>query len=252
MRPEGKLLGAKPSSPEKLRRVLRLSKYTDASFTEFVPPGFDWFRFVLDYADLNDRLGDCVVAAMAKMARAWGVNVEGPTAPTPSITDADILDVYRNGAGYDPARPETDQGWDLLSALSYWQRIGIAGHKIGAYAAVDPDHPFQLRAATYLFGGVFAGFMLPNSIWNQEVWDVVPNDGGLAGGHCVTIQGVDRKGNFVGRTWGAAQPMTPRFVGKYCFEAYAIQSPEYLRAGKTIAGVNVAEWNADLEKLRSF
>jgi hypothetical protein len=244
-------LGAKPAIPAKLCRTLKLEHYATAAFAEFVPPEFDWMLDVPDYGDLNDEYGDCVVAAQAKMVRSWTANATGVAA---TITNAQIMEVYMNGAGYIPGRPDTDRGWDLISGLTYWQKIGIGGHRIGAYAALNPLHPRMIRAATYLFGGTYTAFDLPNSIWDQtdagKPWDVVANDGGPAGGHCVTIQAVAANGNPVCRTWGKPQVMTWPFVFKYCTEAYAAIATDYLNGGRTIAGLDVAKLTADLALVR--
>lgn len=244
----GRRLGALPAKPEKLRRVLKLEHFTTSTFGEFVPPGFDWFQGVQDYMDLNDTLGDCVVATQAKMVRSWTANSKfGAIAVT--ITDAEIKRVYMDGAGYNPADPATDQGWDLLSALSYWQRKGIGGHKIGPYASVDPTKPNVMRAAAFLGFGLYIALDLPNSIWSQEVWSVVSHDGGPAGGHCVTIQAVV-DGLPVCRTWGAPQRMTWEFVAKYCTEAYIILSPDCMTNGRTVTGLDVARLTAAMNSLK--
>ena len=239
-------LGALPAKPEKLTRTLKLSNYLDMSqLTEFIPPEFDWFQNVPDFVDLNDSLGDCVVAAEAKHVRSWTQNATGKAA---TITDAQILDVYKNGAGYVPGNPLTDNGWYLLDALAYWQKNGIGGHKIGAYAAINPRHHNMVRAATYLFGGLYIALSLPISAQYQTTWDTVAGSDGIPGGwggHCVTLQAIENDKPIV-RTWGYAQPCTWAFIDKYCDEMYAIISPDYLSGGKTIAGLDIAGLNKDL------
>lgn len=245
--PRDMKLGALPAIPEKQARSLKLAHYLDLSqLTEFIPPEFDWFQGVPDYVDINDRLGDCVVAAEAKHERSWTQNATG-TACT--VRDADILDVYMKGAGYNPNNPATDRGWDLLSALSYWQRIGIAGLKIGAYAAINPRHHMMVRAATYLFGGIYIALELPTSAQSEDVWSSTSDTPGSWGGHCVTIQAI-LNDQPVCRTWGYAQPMTWDFLDRYCSEAYAIISPDYLNGGKTVAGLDIAALNGDLQLVR--
>jgi hypothetical protein len=239
-------LGARKPVPAKLARTLKLANYLDLSqLTEFIPPAFDFFQGVPDSIDLNDTLGICVVAAEAKHTRSWTQNATGNAA---TITNAQILDVYEKGAGYNPSDPSTDQGWDLLSALAYWQKTGIGGHKIGAYAAINPKHHNMVRSATYLFGGLYIALSLPISAQNQTVWDAASGSSGTPGswgGHCVTIQAVENDQPIV-RTWGYAQPCTWAFIDKYCDEVYAIISPDYLSGGKTIAGLDIAGLNKDL------
>lgn len=240
-------LGCRKAIPEKLAKTLKLSHYLDLSqLTEFIPPEFDWFDGVPDSVDLNDRLGDCVVAAQAKHERSWTQNTTG-TACT--VTDAQILDVYEKGAGYNPSDPNTDQGWDLLSALAYWQKTGIAGHKIGAYVAINPKHHMMVRAATYLFGGIYIALALPSTAQDETVWSATSAPPYSWGGHCVTNQ-CFANNQPVCRTWGYPQPMTWAFWDKYCVEAYAIISPDYLSGGKTIAGLDSASLAQDLQIVR--
>ena len=240
--------GCNPSTPKKLARELKVAHYLGAAaFAEFIPPVFRLQQGVPQCMDLNDKLGCCVVATMAKMVRCWTQTATGVAA---TITDADVEDVYRKGAGYNPAKPSTDNGWDLLSQLKYWQRTGIAGHKIGAYANVNPKHEFMMRAACYLFEGLDVALALPLSAQDQEIWDVVDGSSGAAwtwGGHAAPLLGFDADGYGLIETWGMEQRCTPTFLRKYCFEAHCIISPDALDgSGKVIAGLDVDALTADL------
>jgi len=52
-------------------------------------------------------------------------------------------------------------------------------------------------------------------------------------------------------TWGKRQAMTWRFVDKYCTEAYAIISADYLNGGKTLAGLDIEKLKADLVSVQA-
>jgi hypothetical protein len=241
-------LGCVPSSPKALAHELKLAHYVNATVMgEFVPPEFDLFIGVPDSVDLNNKLGDCVVATMAKQVRSWTQNATGTAV---IITDSDILDVYKRGAGYVEGDPNTDNGWDLISQLNWWRKYGIAGHKIEAYASVNPRHPFMMSIATYLFGGLDIALALPVSAQNQEVWDAQGGaDGEPAswGNHCVTLQAKIGERPTV-RTWGYAQPCTWAFIFKHCTEAHAAISKEALTAlGTTPAGLSLDRMMADLK-----
>jgi hypothetical protein len=238
-------LGCNKSDPKKLAKELRLAHYLDASvLTEFIPPVIKQYQGVPQFMDLNDTLGDCVVACMAKMVRGWTFNATGTAA---TVTNQDILTVYEKGAGYNPNDPSTDQGWDLISQLAWWQKTGIAGHKIGAYASINPLHHFMVRAAVYLFGGIDVAFDVPRSINGQTIWDVVSNDGGIEGGHCVNVQGFNAAGNILLETWGYEQEVTWAFWDKYFTEAHAIISPEMLKGTTApITGLDISGLTADL------
>ena len=51
-------------------------------------------------------------------------------------------------------------------------------------------------------------------------------------------------------TWGRVQQMTAQFYAKYCDEAWAILSPEMLKAGKSLEGFDLAQLQADLTALK--
>src|SRR6185312_120177 len=107
---------------------------------------------------------------------------------TPS--DDDIVGAYSAITGYTPSRPETDQGAVELDVLAYWQRTGIAGHQIGAYASLDVLSMDHVRCAVNLFGGVYIGAALPLSAQSQTVWDVVDGpsgESGTWGGHAMAV-----------------------------------------------------------------
>ena len=243
-------LGGNPSDPKKLVTELKLAHYVDlAAFTEFVPPEFDLFIDVPDFMDLNDNLGTCVVTEMAKQVRSWTQNATGVAA---TVTDDDIMLVYK-AAGYVPGDPSTDNGWDLISQLNYWRKTGIAGHKIAAYASVNPTHSLLMSAAAYLFGGLDIALGLPLSAQNQTVWDAATGSKGAVsswGNHCVTVQAKLGEQPTV-RTWGYAQPCTWAFIRKYCLEAHVAISNDALNPsmGKTPAGLDLARLTADLNIL---
>jgi hypothetical protein len=50
-------------------------------------------------------------------------------------------------------------------------------------------------------------------------------------------------------TWGRIQQMTTQFYKKYCDEAWAILSPEMLRAGKSLEGFDLKQLQDHLKAL---
>jgi hypothetical protein len=54
-----------------------------------------------------------------------------------------------------------------------------------------------------------------------QIWDVVPDDGGILGGHCIYIVAFNATGPIC-MTWGQRQPMTWAFYDKYCDEGYGV------------------------------
>ena len=84
----------------------------------------------------NDTIGDCTCAAAGHLVMEWTANVGAETTPA----DADILAAYSAITGYDPKTGANDNGAVETDVLNYWRKTGIAGHKIMAYAALEPGN----------------------------------------------------------------------------------------------------------------
>lgn len=244
-RPLGKL------APKRDRRTLKLSHYVHKVDIP-VEPRADWrARGVISSWPmfLNDKIGCCTIASGAHMIEAWSASARGLEA---DITEADVLAAYEEACGYDPADPTSDQGGVEIDVLNYWRKVGIGGHKIGAYASINPDDPDMIRRAIALFGGVYTGFALPLSAQDQPVWKS-PVRGtrghgapGSWGGHAVPIQAYDPH-LLTCITWGGEKAMSWQFLADYCDEVYAIISPDFLRGSRMAPnGFDVAKLVADL------
>ncbi|MDD5301491.1 MAG: hypothetical protein PHS14_00165 [Elusimicrobia bacterium] len=229
-------------------RTLRLAAYLPAELPE-IPAAADYSRAVPSGAWgmlANDRLGDCTCAAAGHLIQQWTGSVGSAVTPA----DADIVAAYSAITGYNPADPSTDRGAVELDVLNFWRAAGIAGHKIGAYAAVDPRDRAHVRAGAYLFGGLYLGVALPRSAQAQDTWDVA-GDGpdaapGSWGGHAVSVAAYDADGLYI-VTWGALKRVTWAFWDRYVDEAYAVLSPDFLDGkGQTPAGFNLAQLQQDL------
>ncbi|NNN06206.1 MAG: hypothetical protein HKL90_09935 [Elusimicrobia bacterium] len=236
-------------APVRDPRNLLLSKYA-ASNLQAPPAQVDFSAKVKNWGMmLNDTLGDCTVAACGHQIQQWTANAGKQVTPP----DASILSAYEAVSGYRPGRPSTDNGAEMLTVLKYWRKLGIAGHKIGAFAYIDPTNFDHLRAAVWTFGSAYIGLAMPKSSQKQAVWDVpaggAVGDGapGSWGGHAVEVAGFGPKGLLI-VTWGELKWMTWDFLKTYCDEAYAIISQDFLAAGKTPNnGFDLAALNADLK-----
>ena len=200
----------------------------------------------------NDTLGDCTAAAKGHLIQTWtGWNC--PPGIVPS--DADVIAFYSGSTGYDPSDPSTDQGGVMLDVANYWRQTGLAGHKIGAFAAVDPQNAEHVKQAIHLLTGIDIGVALPATAQNQTVWDVV-GDGqtgdsapGSWGGHDVPIIGYNAAYLFC-ITWGQVLPMTWEFFAAYCDEAYAMVSQDYLDiAHLSPNGLDLLTLQRDLQEI---
>ena len=71
----------------------------------------------------------------------------------------------------------------------------------------------------------------------------------IDGGHYVPVVG--RAGSYIDVvTWGKVQRMTRTFYERYCDEAYALLSPEYLNRGRSPEGFDLKALTADLASLK--
>lgn len=236
-------LGKQP--PRHDRRTLRLESYLTLPA---VPDAVDWSGAVSSWPMyLNDQLGDCTCAAAGHMIQCWTANDEFMFTPA----DSDILSAYKAVSGYDPATPSTDQGCVELDVLNYWRKTGIAGRTIGAFASLRPQSLAHIRAAIYLFGGLYVGLDLPATAEGQDVWDWLSRGAdsapGSLGGHAVNLVGYDAEG-LICITWGQAKRMTWHFWNAYADEAWCLLSPDWLGSdNRAPVGLDIAALQTDLK-----
>jgi len=257
--PQGKL-GKKARRSD--QRTFKLAKYLKIPELPAAPPAMDWSKAVANYGMLlNDQLGCCVIAGMMHLAMGWQANAGTAPAGSPALpADSDVIAAYRAIGGYNPADPSTDHGCNMLDALNYWRSTGltIGGtvHKIAAFAEVNLKNDAEVKAALWLFGGLFTGFAMPESADGADSW-TVPVCGlhgkgkpGSWGGHCAPLAAEDGAGSFKAITWGELMPTAHNFVADYCDEAYAVLSPEWLEQnGQSPCGFDLAALQADLSAL---
>lgn len=195
---------------------------------------------------LNDEWGCCVEAADANCVEQQSFFGQGTETVVP---DTDVLIAYEAVGGFNPnAGPPgsnpTDQGSLIPDGLQYLKLTGMTGVKIAGYGQIDVSVTAKLQTAVYEFGGISIGINLPNSAIQQfnanQPWDVVANDGGNAGGHCVYVCGYDANG-FLLWTWDKLWHMSYAFWDKYVEEAWGIVSQMWVSAitGKDPEGVDL-------------
>jgi hypothetical protein len=202
--------------------------------------------------------GDCVFAGGDHETMLWNLEAGKVT----KFTGTNAIRDYSTVTGYDPKAPldadgnnPTDLGTNVRTALKYRQKTGLidaAGkrHKIGAYVSLELGNLEQLLEALYLFGVVGIGINFPDSAMDQfnsnKPWSVVagpkPEEG-----HYIPL--VAYRTNLECVSWGRIQQMTTQFYKKYCDEAWAILSPEMLRAGKSLEGFDLKQLQDHLKAL---
>jgi hypothetical protein len=202
----------------------------------------------------NDRVGDCGVAGQAHMVTSW-IWKDEKRVVLP--TEAEVLLTYKQISGWNGVvNDPSDTGVVLLDALNNWRRNGIYGqHKIGAYVKVNPRNAVDMRAAAYLFGGLYLGFNLPAYVAPLNRWALRddPKDWrsepGSWGGHCVNLARWTSRDKRVA-TWGGLLGVTYEFIQRYCDEAYAVLSTEWLgKDARSPQGFDINALKADLAQL---
>ncbi len=250
MRCLGRIPSRRDSRTFQLRRYLGPASKLPGS-----PPARDWTQpFGAPRWGMygNNVIGDCAEAACGHLIQAASAVTGRPVC----VRLADIEAAYAAITGWDPARPETDQGSQMLDVLRYWRTTGIAGVRIDAFVALDPQNDAHLEAAVNLFGGVYLGLDLPISAQTQTMWDVAPRGAhgdawrpGSWGGHAVAVVGYDRLSALV-VSWGALRIVTRDFVRAYASEAYTTIGGLWAADGELApSGFDRALLNADLEAL---
>jgi hypothetical protein len=200
---------------------------------------------------LNDNIGCCAVADPAHeilLHTSYTRQVANPT-------DNDVLNAYEKISGYVPGDASTDSGCAMTDVWNYWSMTGIAGDKIAGWVEIDVKNADHVKQAIFAFGGIHLGVQLPNSALDQfnagQPWTVLPDDGGLAGGHAVYVPGY-RQGDWICPvTWGKAIEASWEWMLKYADEAYATVSLDWLsNIGLSPSHLNLDALKQDLLALQ--
>jgi hypothetical protein len=197
----------------------------------------------------NNQYRDCAIAAAGHAEMLWAKKYHQQLA---SPTVARILDDYSKITGFDRDDPATDKGSNLLSVLKFWQKTGIAGQKIGAYAEILPPDVETIRWAIDKLGLAYVGLQLPvttaapksgarpSFTASKRWWDPATWQNPLYG-HCVIYTGFHSDKTFTCVSWGQVMTVTEEFHKAYCDEAYAILAPEDVEGGAATANPAVGK-----------
>ena len=217
-------LGKKPNPF--LAAMPRLSQHLNLLKSRKPDRLVDYTNGITDWGMMgNDTIGLCVEASAAHAAQVW---TQGNTTPyTGMLTPAtkDVVTLYSQLTGYVPGDQSTDNGTIPNDMFKLWAATPLFGCKMLACASVALENWLNLMFAISLFGGVFYSWELPVSAQTQDVWDVVPDDGGVWGGHetfgCA-YDDVEETISVI--SWGKIIPVTQEFWVKYCVEQHVVLS----------------------------
>jgi len=232
-------------------RTLKLSNYLTIALPP-PPAQIDWTQNTSEWGMMkNDQLGCCTIAAAAHAIQIWSKN----SSLEITVTDDDILAAYEAWDGYNPADPTTDTGGIELNVLNNFKKLGLAQHKLLAFASILTANTIEVQQAISLFGGIYIGVGLPLSAQTQGVWDVdVTADADTTapwswGGHAVFVVAYDQVG-LTCITWGILKKMTWAFWHKYCDEAYALIGQDWFSSsGVDPTGLNISQLEMDLQQI---
>lgn len=228
-------LGKLPARPNSVK--LKFGSFFDVRKLSKPPPSFGhygqgaglpWGVFS------NDKYGDCVFAGAAHETMVW-THRSGSGKPA-MFDDAGVLGDYSAVTGFTASDPNSDQGTDMQAAASYRLKSGIvdaAGkrHKIDAYVELPPGDPETLALAGFITGACGVGVRFPSTAWSQfdsAVPWVVNGRPYIDGGHYVPFVGRNSNGFNLCVTWGRLHAFDDDWLEKYCDEAVAYVSFEFL------------------------
>jgi hypothetical protein len=236
----------------KLAKKIHLDTLRAASFVSLPgpPEACDYGKAVAVWPMFgNNAAGDCAEVGPAHLAECWSANAGGECV----VTTADCITAYSAITGYDPSKPETDQGSAITDVLAYWRDIGIGVTKIEGWASIHPSERDVMKLAVAETGGLILGFDLPLSVQSQTTWGEGGAGGndtpGSWGGHCVCAVAYNANYLYV-VSWGELIPVTWAFVERYCDEAYACLSAMFFAADTAPNGFDRAAMKAALAALQ--
>ena len=210
------------------------------------PDVFDWSTKVADYGmRLNDQYGCCAIAAAVHMIMTW-TSLNGEMAQIP---DEVVKQVYMAVSGFDGVNEDTDSGCIALDVLNYWRKNGIAGHKISAFAKINPKNHAHVLDGAFLDMGLFIGARMPDNSQDQFIagqpWSIVAGTQ-IEGGHAINnVASWEENGVSKGLiivTWGKEQKVTWEWWDANVDECYAIFSEDFIDSDKIAAN----NFNVDL------
>lgn len=226
-------------------RTLKLEKYL-TSILPTAPLTRLWSKNVSNWGVmLNNTLGCCTISGIGHAVQTWTLNVSTEI----TVPDSIILQYYENWDGYINGDPSTDQGGIELNVLKSFKKNGFDGHKIEAFASVNPQNITEVKQAINLFGGLYIGMDVPNYIMNgiPSIWDINQTaDNSIDGGHAVYVVGYDQTYiTFI--SWGSLYKMTIPYWQKFVDESYCIISDDWFnKSGVDPTGLNILQLKSDL------
>jgi hypothetical protein len=248
---------------------LKLRDYMDVTALPPIPAGaFGHMNMVTSPWGMlmNDTLGCCVVAGAAHETMLWTAESNAGMA---MFNNACTLKNYEEIGGYQPGRPETDHGCDMLHAAQMRIQHGILDasgqrHYIGAALELDctPGHlnMDQFWYAAWLFDGIGLGIQVTKT-WERDFEAGKPWDGAdyhvqdIVGGHYVSVVARENdNGQYSADvvTWGEEHPITVSGLQAAAMTVLVYVTQEKLKNGVDLEGLGWADLQADAKKIQAL
>jgi hypothetical protein len=248
-------LGRTGPGIDPLKRTLDMGQFMKPYY---IDPALDNRAGILaGFSDFgNTGAGDCTCAtfAQARMflsAMSSRSNMAVVTSGTPIVTPTpEVIAWYRQvtkneGAEYDPATGQNDNGCDFLDVCKFQRKVGF----IGAFGTVGAS---RLKDAIWLFGGVCLGLSLPDD-WRDQmesgVWDILDAEPNRNNGHEVYCMGYERDGSVIVSTWGQYMKLTPKALDGIVDDRMVIVSPDWLKDGVAPSQFNQTDLLAAVKRV---
>ena len=199
-----------------------------------VPPG----PFPIDG---NDTYGDCVMAGVDHLNRAWDKMFDQRTGLPPE--QAIVAEYLKLSPG--------DEGLVESELLMRWHREGLFGEHIAGYAPVPPHDLLQLHQGVAFYGGLMLGIECgppqQEQFAKNETWTYTGSE--EEEGHCVVGLGYGPVGGIHVATWGGIAVLSAGYLAHKLREAWVVLSHQLVEARKDTLGLDLKTLEADLKRV---
>ncbi len=153
------------------RRTLHFGAYLTPALPG-PPEAVNWGKNVKSWPMyLNDRYADCTCAAAGHMIQNWTAAVKRRVRPS----EQQVLKFYEQFT-----KPGPHNSVHALKVLKHWRSIGLAGHKIKAFAQLELRNVTEVKDAISIFGGCYIGVELPKFVTAAAAAGKHPRDSAAA------------------------------------------------------------------------
>lgn len=242
-------------APKKHPSTLKFGKYVTVHLPSPASKVFREYKVPESAKQMfgNDRWGCCVWAMAANALILTSVHTGKMIVPTLD----EVLAGYTAVTGFDRETGANDNGTAMTDAFEYLRTVGIAGHKILAWAQIDHRNLIHRKIGVDLFGMTLVGVQLPQNAQEQfaagKSWEVSKKHGNILGGHAILHPGYGREGDDY---WSWAKPdqkASAAWSKRFIDEEYVLITEDWIDQAthRTPGGLDLPMLLKDLEAMRA-